>query len=340
MDGRPPIDRAALERSARLGRRAFLAGGAAAFAAAGYATGRATAPEGWPGPATGAAPPTPADAAGWAEVRAAFAAPADVVHLDAFVLGPPSAPVREAVDAHRRALDRDGHAYLEGAEASAEDAVRSAAAAYMGTDAALVALTDSTSMGIGLMYGGLRLRPGDEIAHDGPRLLRHPRGAPLRRAALGRARHPRRALRRSGRGRVAGRDGRAPHRRRHARDARRRPSPGCTPAPASSCPSARSPTRSASARGPARRRSARCSPSTACTASAPSPRRSPSWAATSSPPAGTSGCTGRAAPACCGAATPPGRGSSRSSRRSRARSTATGWRGAPRTSAHTTGARR
>ena len=74
-----------------------------------------------------------------------------------------------AVDAHRRALDRDGHAYLEGAEAIAEDAVRSAAAAYMGTDAALVALTDSTSMGIGLMYGGLRLRPGDEIVttdHD------------------------------------------------------------------------------------------------------------------------------------------------------------------------------
>jgi len=169
MDGRPPIDRAALERSARLGRRAFLAGGAAAFAAAGYATGRATAPEGWTGPATGAAPPTPADAAGWAEVRAEFAAPADMVHLDAFVLGPPSAPVREAVDAHRRALDRDGHAYLESAEASAEDAVRSAAAAYMGTDAALVALTDSTSMGIGLMYGGLRLRPGDEVVttdHD------------------------------------------------------------------------------------------------------------------------------------------------------------------------------
>jgi selenocysteine lyase/cysteine desulfurase len=186
---------AAVARSSRLGRRAFLAGGAAAFAAAGYATGRATGPEAWPGPRT-PAPPTPAtatDATGWAEVRASFAAPGDTVHLDAFVLGPPPAPVREAVDAHRRALDRDGHAYLEGAEASAEHAVRSAAAAYMGTDAALVALTDSTSMGIGLMYGGLRLRPGDELlttehdfyaTHEGLRFAALRAGARVRRVAL------------------------------------------------------------------------------------------------------------------------------------------------------------
>ena len=295
---------AALARSSRLGRRAFLAGGAAAFAAAGYATGRASAPDAWRGPGT-PPPPAPAtatDATGWAEVRASFAAPADVVHLDAFVLGPPPAPVRDAVDAHRRALDRDGHAHLEAAEASAEDAVRSAAAAYMGTDAALVALTDSTSMGIGLMYGGLRLRPGDEVlttehdfyaTHEALRFAALRSGARVRRVALyddpaaasadeivarlTGGRHPRHPRRRHHLGAL--RDRRQAARPRDRRRARR--------------------TRTTAART----RSARCWPSTASTASAPSPRRSPSSAATCSPRAATSGSTARAAPASCGGAT-------------------------------------
>ena len=155
----------------KVGRRAFLATGAsAAGLAAAFATGRATAPSTWTGPAPELpAAPTAGGGSGWAAVRGQFALAPDVVQLDAFVLGPPSAPVREAVDAHRRLLDRDGHAHLERTEAGAEAAVREAAATYMDTEPELVALTDSTSMGIGLMYGGLRLSPGDELlttAHD------------------------------------------------------------------------------------------------------------------------------------------------------------------------------
>ena len=156
----------------KVGRRAFLAAGAsAAGLAAAYTTGRATAPATWTGPAPDLpAPPAGAgDGSGWAAVRVQFAVPEDVVALDAFVLGPPARPVRDAVDAHRRLLDRDGHAHLERAEAGAEEAVREAAADYLGTEPDLVALTDSTSMGVGLMYGGLRLHAGDELlttAHD------------------------------------------------------------------------------------------------------------------------------------------------------------------------------
>ena len=50
-----------------------------------------------------------------------------------------------------------------------EQAVRTAAAQYAGGQPGQYALTDSTTMGIATMYGGLRLTPGDEVvttAHD------------------------------------------------------------------------------------------------------------------------------------------------------------------------------
>ncbi len=85
------------------------------------------------------------------------------------MLAVPPAPVRSAVDAHRRAFDRDGIAYLHREEVRAEQAVLAAAAEYLETDPELIALTDSTSMGLGLIYGGALLAPGDELlttAHD------------------------------------------------------------------------------------------------------------------------------------------------------------------------------
>src|SRR5690606_41594887 len=41
--------------------------------------------------------------------------------------------------------------------------VRQAAAEYLGARPEEVALTDSTTMGLGLLYGGIRLRPGQEV---------------------------------------------------------------------------------------------------------------------------------------------------------------------------------
>ena len=148
-----------------LGRRAFLATGAAAIAGGAFAAGRATAPAGMPTPDPEAA----RDLSGWAAVRSEFAAPADAVHLDGFVLAVAPEPVRRAVDDHRRAFDRDGIAHLHREEAQAEQAVLDAAADYLETEPDLIALTDSTSMGLGLIYGGALLAPGDELlttAHD------------------------------------------------------------------------------------------------------------------------------------------------------------------------------
>ena len=42
---------------------------------------------------------------------------------------------------------------------------RAAAAAYMGGNAEQIALTDSTTMGLAMVYSGLQLQAGDEILH-------------------------------------------------------------------------------------------------------------------------------------------------------------------------------
>ena len=150
-----------------LPRRAFLATGAAALAGGAFAAGRGTAPAGAP-PAP-PVPDAPRDLSGWAAVRSMFAAPQDEVHLDGFVLAVPPEPVRRAVDSHRRAFDRDGIAHLHREEAQAEQAALDAAAEYLDTEPELIGLTDSTTMGLGLIYGGALLAPGDELlttAHD------------------------------------------------------------------------------------------------------------------------------------------------------------------------------
>ena len=46
---------------------------------------------------------------------------------------------------------------------TAEGEQREAVAGYLGSDPALIALTDSTTMGLGLVYGTLRLGEGDEV---------------------------------------------------------------------------------------------------------------------------------------------------------------------------------
>jgi len=154
------------------------------------------------GLATGAAlagcnTPEPRRAAGfnsddWDSVRAQFPLAPNLVHLAAFVFAAHPKPVRAAIDRHRKGLDRDTDDYLH-EQATAEDDVRSAAAGYLGTAAANIALTDSTTMGLGLLYSGLLLSSGQEILtteHDfyateeALRLASRRSGATIRRIRL------------------------------------------------------------------------------------------------------------------------------------------------------------
>jgi selenocysteine lyase/cysteine desulfurase len=115
------------------------------------------------------------------------------VDLTTFLLAPHPRGVREAIERHRGALDANPALYLRESEAALEEAARAAAAAYLGAEARDVALTDSTTMGLGLVYGPLHLRRGDEVVttahdfyatHESLRLRRRLDGVAVRRIRL------------------------------------------------------------------------------------------------------------------------------------------------------------
>ncbi|HWM05283.1 MAG TPA: aminotransferase class V-fold PLP-dependent enzyme [Actinophytocola sp.] len=132
------------------------------------------------------------DPADWDSVRAQFPLDPDLVHLAAFVLAAHPRPVRDAIERHRAGLDLDTDHYVH-EHGSAEDDVRTAAADYLATQPENIALTDSTTMGLGLLYSGLKLRRGQEILtteHDffatteALRLAAQRTGATVRRVRL------------------------------------------------------------------------------------------------------------------------------------------------------------
>jgi selenocysteine lyase/cysteine desulfurase len=107
----------------------------------------------------------------WASVRAQFALDPHVHNFTTFLLAPHPRPVRDAIARHARALDRDSKRYLDRQEErnAGDERVRRAAARYLDVAADELALTDSTTMGLGLLYGGLALGEGDEVVtttHD------------------------------------------------------------------------------------------------------------------------------------------------------------------------------
>jgi selenocysteine lyase/cysteine desulfurase len=125
----------------------------------------------------------------WAAVRGQFALERRRIQLTSFLLASHPRPVAAAIERHRRALDADPVGYLHGNEGRLTEAAREAAGRFLGVPAAEVALTDSTTMGLGLLYGGLRLPAGEEVltsehdfyaTHEALRL----RGVPVRRVRL------------------------------------------------------------------------------------------------------------------------------------------------------------
>jgi selenocysteine lyase/cysteine desulfurase len=89
-------------------------------------------------------------------------------HFDAFLFAAHDKPVRDAIERHRRGLDAGAAAYLHEHQLDLEAAVAEAAASYLGVQPGELAFTDSTTMGLGLVYSGL-IDPGDEVlttTHD------------------------------------------------------------------------------------------------------------------------------------------------------------------------------
>jgi selenocysteine lyase/cysteine desulfurase len=107
----------------------------------------------------------------WDAIRAEFDLSDDYVHLASLLIASHPRVVRRAIEEHRRALDANPADYLhrrwamqrEGIDEDGEEQAMRAAARYLDTDPALIALTDSTTMGLALVYNGLAIRPDQEI---------------------------------------------------------------------------------------------------------------------------------------------------------------------------------
>ena len=146
-----------------------------------------------PSASAAAAPTIPDfDETDWESVRAQFPLDPAMAQFAAFVLSPHTAQVDAAIDHHRGrlALDTEG-TLLEGSDL--ENAVRRAAADHSGGTPGQYALTDSTTMGIATMYGGLALSADDEVlstthdffsTEDSLRLLTQRTGAQVSRVTL------------------------------------------------------------------------------------------------------------------------------------------------------------
>src|SRR5712692_823725 len=96
------------------------------------------------------------DSPAWEEVRGHFDLTPGLVHMAGFFLASHPRPVRDAIESYRRAFDANPIEYFFDNVVKAEAAVAAAAAHYLGVDPGDIALTDSTTMGLGLLYSGLK----------------------------------------------------------------------------------------------------------------------------------------------------------------------------------------
>jgi selenocysteine lyase/cysteine desulfurase len=99
----------------------------------------------------------------WDQVRSQFSLSSDVVHLSALLIASHPGIVSNAIDEHRRRLDADPVQYLQENNDRLRDASIAASAKYLGVEPKHVTLTESTTMGLALVYHGLQLKPGQEI---------------------------------------------------------------------------------------------------------------------------------------------------------------------------------
>jgi isopenicillin-N epimerase len=173
-----------------LSRRGFLATGAALAASA-------VLPRTLLAAAEEHTPPLP-DLSTWPAVRSQFAVQPGWLHFSSFYIASHPKPVRDAIDGFRRALDANPYLVVErGMFEKPEDNLQLKVCAdvahYLGGRPEEIALTANTTMGLGLVYQGLPLRPGDEVLltthdhfvhHEAVRLATEKSGATSRRAPL------------------------------------------------------------------------------------------------------------------------------------------------------------
>lgn len=140
-----------------------------------------------------AAPVPNASGDKWDQVRSNFDLDPDYMHFSGFLLTPHPLPVRREIEKYRRLLDRNTAMAVHDHLPERTGAVRAAAAKFVGGEPGEVAMTDSTTMGLGIVFGGFKLRPDQEIVtteydhystHEALRFRAMRDGARVRKVAL------------------------------------------------------------------------------------------------------------------------------------------------------------
>jgi selenocysteine lyase/cysteine desulfurase len=114
------------------------------------------------------------DLSDWDKVRAQFALDPALAHFASFFIASHPAPVRDAIEAWRRAMDRNPFHVIE--QGMFEDEahnvplqVQNGDRGYIGARAEDVALTRATTEGLALIYSACRCAPGTKClatTHD------------------------------------------------------------------------------------------------------------------------------------------------------------------------------
>lgn len=99
----------------------------------------------------------------WPDIRNQFQFTSDRTHMSQMLLAAHPVSVRQAIEKYRVEFDKCPTEFWETNFEKKDGEVRQAAARYMGTDEHEIALTDSTTMGLAILYNGLKLKAGDEI---------------------------------------------------------------------------------------------------------------------------------------------------------------------------------
>lgn len=108
----------------------------------------------------------------WAQLRQLFDQDPDYLHFSNFLITSHPKPVREAIEMHRAALDKNPGLAMDwdlGVIEQREEEVRVWAGRYLQANAKQIALTGSTTEGLAMIYGGVHVRQDQEIlttAHE------------------------------------------------------------------------------------------------------------------------------------------------------------------------------
>lgn len=98
----------------------------------------------------------------WHNIRKNFELDNHYIHLSNGVLSSHPLCVKQAIEKYRKALDQNPTVYVKNHD-KFNQRVLNKAAEYLSASQNLIALTESTTMGLGLIYHGLKLMPHDEI---------------------------------------------------------------------------------------------------------------------------------------------------------------------------------